>query len=93
MPLLTITEIDNLAVTLTTPPIYSHLIKGPITLTFSRDEIAQRRPMHSDVQMKAQASFCISWKDVSMPRIPVETTLENVIETVAYVIPRFDGFV
>jgi len=48
--------------------------------------------LRSDVQMQGQTSFCVTLQDVSMPRVPVETTLEQIIKTVADIVPRFDRF-
>jgi hypothetical protein len=45
-----------------------------------------------DVEVYHQATIQVSLQDVAMPREPVDRTLQQVIETVANVIPRFDRF-
>jgi hypothetical protein len=45
-----------------------------------------------EMQVNYQATVYIAFADVSMPREPVDRTLEQIIETVADVIPRFDRF-
>lgn len=81
--------------TLTTPPIYADMIKTPVTLTIPREKamaMQGRAALRSDVAMKGQTAFCVALQDVSMPRVPVETTLERIIKTVGDIIPRFDRF-
>jgi hypothetical protein len=44
------------------------------------------------VDMHAQLSIFVALQDAAVPREPVERTLENIVKSVADVIPRFDGF-
>jgi hypothetical protein len=53
---------------------------GPITMSTKADEI--------DLQITGFVTF----QNVSVPREPIDRTLEQIIETVANVIPRFDRF-
>lgn len=57
--------------------------KEPDLLAFVRDH-----PMNVNVQ----ASVQIACQDVAVPDVPIERTLEQIIETVANIIPRFDPF-
>ena len=93
--LLTITELESVTVTLFPQAIYADVIKTPATITIPRDKAITMQGMaalRSDVQMQGQTSFCVALEDVSMPRVPVETTLEQIFKTVADIIPRFDRF-
>jgi len=94
-PLLTVTELNYVTVTLATPAIYADVIKTPATFIVPGDKAIAMQglaSLRSDVQMEGQTSFCVTLHDVSMPRVPVETTLEQIIKTVADIIPRFDRF-
>lgn len=51
-----------------------------------------RRAMLKDMGVEADISICVTFKDITMPREPVDRTLENVLKTVADIIPRFDQF-
>ena len=59
----------------------------------SREPITgEPSPIHSDVQMKGEVAIYVTWQDLTMPREPVERTLEQIVKTAANIIPRFDGF-
>jgi hypothetical protein len=44
------------------------------------------------VEMNFSATVFVAFKDPVMPRIPVDVALEQIIKTVADIIPRFDSF-
>jgi hypothetical protein len=44
------------------------------------------------MDVNVQAAVQITSQDVSMPREPLERTLEQILNTVAGLIPRFDQF-
>jgi hypothetical protein len=44
------------------------------------------------MQVKGKATGFVAFEDVTMPREPVDRTLEQIIETVSNIIPRFDCF-
>ena len=93
MPLLTIGEFDETTVTFATPAIFAHLVKEPSQLRLPRDATAPAGPpLQSDVQMKGEVAIYVTWQDVAMPRVPVDRTLEQIIEAVANIVPRFDRF-
>ena len=92
MLLLTIGEFDDLTVTLAMPPLYQDLIGKPVTFTVPRHSITADSPLQSNVQMKGEVAIYVTWKDVPVPHVPADRTLEQIIETVANIIPRFDEF-
>jgi len=92
MPLLTTGEFDDITITFATPPLYQDLIKQPATVTVPRNRQAATHTMQSNVQMKGEVAIYVTWKDISVPLVPVDRTLEQIIETVTNVIPRFDRF-
>jgi hypothetical protein len=47
---------------------------------------------HAGVKVDGDVAVYITFRDISMPRVPVDRTLEQIVETVANVIPRFDQF-
>lgn len=90
MLLLTIGEFDSLTVTLATPPLYADLI-GAAMFTVPRHLVTEGRPaLQSDVQMKGQTTVFVTWQDVTMPREPVDRTLEQIVECVANIVPSFE---
>src|SRR2546422_3438816 len=92
MPLLTIGQFDDMTITLAQSPLYADLMSKPATFTIPRDTATQHPPMQSNVQMKGEVAIYVTWQDVPVPSEPVDRTLEQIIETVANVIPRFDRF-
>jgi hypothetical protein len=44
-------------------------------------------------QLKAQATVHVTWQDSFMPSEPVARTMQDFVELVADIIPRFDNFV
>jgi hypothetical protein len=44
------------------------------------------------VKMNIQPTVVVTFQDVLMPRIPVDVALEQIVETVGHVVPRFDDF-
>lgn len=44
------------------------------------------------MRVEYQVSICVTFQDVTMPREPVDLTLEQIIETAANIIPRFERF-
>ncbi len=54
----------------------------------AKPNLAEIEAMH----MKHQVTIYVTFQDVAMPREPVDRTLEQIIETAANVIPRFEPF-
>jgi hypothetical protein len=50
-------------------------------------------PSYYKPQIKTDATVQVTWDDPFMPDEPVLRTMENFVELVADVVPRFDGFV
>jgi hypothetical protein len=94
MLLLTVGEFDDVKVTFRTPAIFTDdLTRDSATLSFPREYFATNQPpVQSNMQMKGQVAIYVTWQDLPVPREPVERTLEQIIETVAKVIARFDRF-
>jgi hypothetical protein len=46
-----------------------------------------------DMDVQIEAGIFITWQDISMPREPVDRTLEDVIKCVANIIPGFERFI
>lgn len=64
----------------------------PFSVTVE-DVAANRITIRStEMEMDTQPTIYVTWKDSLMPREPVDRTLEQIIETVANIIPRFDQF-
>ena len=42
--------------------------------------------------MEHQVAVTVTFQDITMPREPIDRTLENIVETTANIIPRFEGF-
>jgi hypothetical protein len=103
MPLLTVGPIDTFGATFSNANVsFEHdgkivaegsaITAGSFTV-IARYLTAERLTMHSDtMHMDAQATIYVAFQDVTMPREPVDRTLEQIVETVANVIPRFNGF-
>jgi hypothetical protein len=71
--------------------IRSDIIKDGVTIDTKEPDLlkfVRSNPMDVNVQAAVQ----ITSQDVSMPREPLERTLEQILNTVAGLIPRFDQF-
>ena len=44
------------------------------------------------MQMDAKVTVYVTWQDLAMPRVPVHRTLEEIVKTVAHILPGFDRF-
>lgn len=44
------------------------------------------------MRMYPQVSIQVAFENITMPREPVDRTLEDILKLVADIIPRFDGF-
>lgn len=91
MPLLTIGHIAGADMEILVRPAVNHMgwakrVTGVARLT--TDGSIPR----SDMEVDCQATVYVAWQDVAMPPEPVDRTLEQIIKTVANVIPRFDPF-
>jgi hypothetical protein len=76
--------------TLTTPLGTVHEVGGDGEVSiFGPAESAESA---GDVKVQSQATVFIAFRDSAMPREPVNRTLEQIVECVANVIPRFDQF-
>ena len=73
--------------------VYDQMRKSE-TIMIPRDDLAtgDQPAFQSDVEMKGKATIYVTWKDASMPREPVDLTLEKIIKRVGDIIPRFDSF-
>jgi hypothetical protein len=89
--LLTTGDFDHMIVELN--PVYDQMRKSE-TITIPRDDLAtgNQPAFQSDVEMKGKAAIYVTWKDVSMPREPVDLTLEKIVKSVVDIVPRFDRF-
>jgi|ERR1022692_593825 hypothetical protein len=47
---------------------------------------------HIKVEMDRQLAVTVTFQDVTMPREPIDRTLEQIVETAAHVVPRFERF-
>lgn len=93
MPVLTVGDYPYMSIELAPNPTMRLLNMGPAMLVIPRNRTTEGSPgTVSDMPMKAQVPIYVTFQDVAMPREPVERTLEQIIETVANIIPRFDGF-
>lgn len=90
--LTTIGEFNHMAVEFERSEIDGFQPKGPINLPREYFATTGASAFQSDMQMKAKAAIYVTWEDVSMPREPVDRTLEQVIKCVADIVPRFDAF-
>lgn len=92
MPLLTISEMSN---------------SEAARMNYGISEIVRRMAMgygvhhfktygeaviDAAVQVQPEPTIFVAFEDVLMPHVPVDRTLEQIVETVANVIPRFDRF-
>jgi hypothetical protein len=103
MPLLTIGSIDTFVATFSSAKVRIErpdgtlsdeqtIMAGDFTVK-TRDLATKRITIHSDaMHMDAQPTGYVAFEDVTMPREPVDRTLEQIIECVVNVIPRFDRF-
>jgi hypothetical protein len=82
LPLTVIGEFDRIELTI------SRLVLGP-----GAPPPPPPYPGMLEPDVQTQATVFVSWEDLTMPREPVDLTIENMIKSVANVIPRFDGFV
>jgi len=83
-------EFDHM--TIKFDPVYDQMRQSE-TITVPRDLAAGNEPaFQSDVEMKGKAQIYVTWKDVSMPREPVDLTLEKIVKCVRNIAPRFDRF-
>jgi hypothetical protein len=96
LPLLTMSRVHTQTI-ITNP---DSAMRGLIRTTFPGGIKFQTRAVNvrsvavpkDQVDMKAEATLVVTFQDLAMPRIPVDRALEEIIETVANVIPRFDRF-
>ena len=90
--LLTIGEVGDMTVEFSAWHL-SDIVREPETITIPRNLTTEKQPpFQSDMPMKGKAVIYVTWKDVSMPREPVDLTLEKIIKCVADIIPGFDSF-
>lgn len=71
--------------------IKSEIIKDGVTLN-TNDPDLLRFVRQNPANVNVQASVQVTFQDVAVPFVPVAITLEQIIETVANLIPRFDRF-
>ena len=90
--LLTIGEVGDMTVEFSAWHL-SDIVREPEKITIPRNLTTEKQPpFQSDMPMKGKAVIYVTWKDVSMPREPVDLTLEKIIKCVADIIPGFDSF-
>ncbi len=90
--LTTIGEVDGLSIEFSQSPIDGFPGR---TVNLGRKDLAALGKNHafqSDMQMKAEPTISVTWEDVSMPREPLDVTLENIVRCVEGIVPRFDAF-
>jgi len=89
--LLTVAEVD-LTVELRPWPL-GDIITESQPIAVPRNLTTNKSPaFQSDMPMKGKAAIYVTWKDASMPREPVDLTLEKIVKCVGDIIPRFDSF-
>jgi hypothetical protein len=67
----------------------SEIIKDGVAIRAHPDLLAAIK--RGEVDVDVQAAVYITGQDVPVPHVPVDRTLEQIIETVANVVARFDG--
>jgi hypothetical protein len=69
-------------------------ITGIGMVPFGLDTETERslRARLKEMGVEADFSISVAFKDVTMPRGPVDRTLEDILKTIADIIPRFDKF-
>jgi hypothetical protein len=108
MPLLTLTAIDTFEVVLGYGPAHhtivrsesdsgsGHTINAGLSGAFNatyRGSHTQRVTVESGkVKVDVQPTLRVSLQDSAMPHKPVDLTLEQIVETVTNIIPRFNRF-
>jgi hypothetical protein len=90
--LTTIGEFDHMTVEFERSEVDGFKPKGPINLPRQYFATTGASALQSDMQMKAKAPIYVTWKDVLMPREPLDRTLEQIIKCVVDIVPRFDAF-
>jgi hypothetical protein len=70
--------------------IRSPIIKDGVAIKTEPEMLARLR--RNDVKVNIDALVYITCSDLTMPREPLDRTLEQIIKTVADLIPRFDPF-
>ena len=103
MPSLTIGLIDTFGAVFSNAKVWfegaggtvfgeQEILAGNFTVDV-RNLTTERVTIQSDAMyVDTQVTTYVALQDVTMPREPVERTLEQIIETVANVIPRFETF-
>jgi hypothetical protein len=98
-PLLTIGHLGRVGIDFAEPASVnlqhggSVIIGAAITRFTTPDLGATGVTIRSDkMHVNAQAQVFVTLQDVPVPREPVERTIEQIIKTVADVVPRFDAF-
>ena len=90
--LLTIGEVDNVTIHLS-PWHLSDVITETEKIMIPRNLATEKQPaFQSDMPMKGKFTIDVTWKDVLMPREPVDVTLEKIVKCVRDIVPRFDSF-
>ena len=90
--LLTIGEVGDMTVEFSAWHL-SDIVREPEKITIPRNLTTEKQPaLQSDMPMKGKAAIYVTWKDASMPREPVDLTLEKIVKCVGDIIPRFDSF-
>ena len=82
LPLVTEGNIDKFEITVSRVKVGAHL---PPQLIASSSYYAS--------QVKTSATVHVTWQDPFMPREPVARTMQDFVERVADIVPRFDAFV
>ena len=88
----TIGEYDHMTVEFGRSEIDGFQPRGPINLPRQYFATTGATAFQSDMQMKAKARIYVTWKDVSMPREPLDVTLEKIVRCVDGIVPRFNLF-
>src|SRR5207247_935540 len=80
-------EFDHMTVELRS--VYDQMRKSE-TIMIPRDDLAtgDQPAFQSDVEMKGKATIYVTWKDASMPREPVDLTLDKIVKCAVDIIPR-----
>ncbi len=82
LPLTVVGEFDRIELTV------SRLVLGP-----KGPPPPPPYPGMFEPDVQTQATVFVTWQDLTMPREPVEKTLEDMVKRVSTVVPRFDRFV